>query len=1532
MSFNLFAAPTKDDIKVGYIDPTLGFVNGVSVCEANEYAKNNPGTTFVFRDGDNNIRYLSINEVNLLTPNDLIASEGECAGIQEYRECGPPIIQFFGGGGIGAAGNPIIGRDGSLLAVDLITGGYGYQYPPIVAAKDYCQIGNGAVLTAVLGETSDEIEVFEGEEDFEEYQLCKDTDVGYGKRFGPNGEELGPWEPQVYTRVGADPIQREIEIFQRALKNPFWTTRETQPDRVYTIEKSYATQDTVPVTFSQWGEFMNTYAVSPIKPSDLIGSSEAGKIFSMEWELNFPVSGEYIFRGVCDDTAQVFVDGSLVGNLKGFKDNPSPLQKTISEGNHILKVDLLNAPAIEKPTATDTSTSTTTPSNIKAKFIKEGSNFYLQVDGTGSGEINFVMDVDDNPNFAGLAAREVIIPSDGGKVIFKRKGKTGSGVFAGNAIFDVTVPEKETIKENGKFSGGRKYGPIQIVGSGVGARGPIIKSPNRLGIRDADGDDENIKITIGNIKGDTISNTPTSTATSKKVEVNFKISEAGSDESSIEIVDLLTASKDEEITKKLEVGKVYQVIASPSNRKLRADGKVLRLEDSTDNDFNDLVIRVTKGKFYNVNGNRCKFVLESPIEVGEVISSKSWNDDPMGVSMIIESPLPPVPQEKLPVQIGRCPPNPIWTTRFPGSSQKWYPVRFSGSKTIVQETISTSTPEPVSETQEVRFAVFGEGRQSKYLSFTFTAVDGQHTFKLDGAEKSGETRVDKINIRKNVNYVISVKQSTNKKVEQGLIKEGTKRKEGGIGESNRIFADAIGSTNDNDDIQVKANIGKFISSNRGKTGDRTTFDLTYVLDAKDSPGGTKNTTETSTKVFENSGWSRFMNRYAISPTLPLDTPGSDKSGTTFSNSWQVDLPYPGFYGVKGTGDNTGRILIDGKEVYSLDGFNVDNPKLSKVYLKKGRHTIVTEIFNNPVENQNVIDTKIFSTQDWRSPAVSPSSPPFNIKAKFIKEGSNFYLQVDGTGSGEINFVMDVDDRSFVAGLAAKEVIIPSDGGKVIFKRKGKTGSGAFANSAIFDITVPQKETIKENGKFSAGKKYGPIQIIGAGVGARGPIIKSPNRLGIRDADGDDENIKITIGNIKQTVSSTPSTNISQSPAKNGVTYTGPNLFGHVDKRWSKYMNTYSVSPQVSENIGKFTLTWSNVDFPYDGTYKFNLQSDNNALLKVGGREILRTSDFTGEKIQYTFNATQGKYDVVLELENVKTEKGGKDESVFASNPMGVALSISKDVSFDETNKTPWTTNPMGVSAILIPPPCAKKIGGRGVIDRVEVIDTGNGYLPPGEQGPGYPVTLVLDEIKVIDTGINYRCGEDEIKIFPDNGAKFSYTCDSFGRIKDVKVDIPGDPITVNPIITIGPPPGPPPGPSGPPSNFAIPAVPGAPSAPFQEPTGVNASFRPVFRVVRDPILPPEQRDKIIQVTDLVGLKQTGYIDGRAYYGAIYYDEGVPYAGYYKTVGPQTRVYTTLQESISARVTTPASAIQRSGTDITSNDPRLNIPGTIQDTE
>ncbi len=124
----------------------------------------------------------------------------------------------------------------------------------------------------------------------------------------------------------------------------------------------------------------------------------------------------------------------------------------------------------------------------------------------------------------------------------------------------------------------------------------------------------------------------------------------------------------------------------------------------------------------------------------------------------------------------------------------------------------------------------------------------------------------------------------------------------------------------------------------------------------------------------------------------------------------------------------------------------------------------------------------------------------------------------------------------------------------------------------------------------------------------------------------------------------------------------------------------------------------------------------------------------------------------------------------------------------------------------------------------------------------------------------------------------------------------------------------------------IPPLTSPPSIWIESGTGVGAPPIPVMTFIVPPpdVLPPED---IIQVTDLAGIKQTGYYNGKPYYGAIYYENGIKYAGWYETGGQPIQIYDTLQESIDARVTTPPSAIQRQGSDVSSNDPRLNIPGT-----
>ena len=67
--------------------------------------------------------------------------------------CGPPQIQLFGGTGAGFAANPVIGSDGSLIGVDILSVGSGYQPNENVYARvvDACGRGGGGVITPFLG-------------------------------------------------------------------------------------------------------------------------------------------------------------------------------------------------------------------------------------------------------------------------------------------------------------------------------------------------------------------------------------------------------------------------------------------------------------------------------------------------------------------------------------------------------------------------------------------------------------------------------------------------------------------------------------------------------------------------------------------------------------------------------------------------------------------------------------------------------------------------------------------------------------------------------------------------------------------------------------------------------------------------------------------------------------------------------------------------------------------------------------------------------------------------------------------------------------------------------------------------------------------------------------------------------------------------------------------------------------------------------------------------------------------------------------
>ena len=192
----------------------------------------------------------------------------------------------------------------------------------------------------------------------------------------------------------------------------------------------------------------------------------------------------------------------------------------------------------------------------------------------------------------------------------------------------------------------------------------------------------------------------------------------------------------------------------------------------------------------------------------------------------------------------------------------------------------------------------------------------------------------------------------------------------------------------------------------------------------------------------------------------------------------------------------------------------------------------------------------------------------------------------------------------------------------------------------------------------------------------------------------------------------------------------------------------------------------------------------------------------------------------------------------------------------------------------------------GSVDKAIVVDGGQGYQPPAggrslqdltdqdlqtlrvlDTIPQYPALLRLSEVRIQNPGINYS-PEDELTITPNNSTILKPTLGPFGKVKSVKV-VKGGTFTDLPDISL-------------------------PST-----TGVNASFTPVFEVIRDPLVAQVAASPadVVQVFDLVGLKVTGYVDGKRYYGNVYYDSGVKYAGVEKTGGRSVRVYDTRKDSI-----------------------------------
>jgi len=334
-------------------------------------------------------------------------------------------------------------------------------------------------------------------------------------------------------------------------------------------------------------------------------------------------------------------------------------------------------------------------------------------------------------------------------------------------------------------------------------------------------------------------------------EVTFKTTSSAGFTNSVEISSLGTLTRNASMTKTVEIGKDYGVAFRSSGGndrvrlKLSADKRTVFMEDLTDGDFNDLVLTITGGKFKSIKNKRfltyeggmseggagsgqppaprfpqsvddiklkglnpMALAIDIKVSYGEAqrVAAQSWYENPMGVAFNIRAPIAPPPVEDIPKSEGRCPNNPLWTTRFTTNSERtWYPCYSKASD----------------------------------------------------------------------------------------------------------------------------------------------FDKNPAAKDKD--------------------WGEFMNKYAMSPVPPKSSKGTDEGGKWYENTWNVAIPYEGWYTFKMCSDENSEFYVDGVKLDELTnpGFKIEKQKT--IFIDKENDEISefrVRVRNESTTKMRSINKKIFSARDW----------------------------------------------------------------------------------------------------------------------------------------------------------------------------------------------------------------------------------------------------------------------------------------------------------------------------------------------------------------------------------------------------------------------------------------------------------------------------------------------------------------------------------------------------------------------------------------
>jgi hypothetical protein len=1196
----------------------------------------------------------------------------------------------------------------------------------------------------------------------------------------------------------------------------------------------------------------------------------------------------------------------------------------------------------------------------KVKFERRGGpngELFMKVIGSGKARIGFKLNVDDNLSTSGLAVKDVKIESDSGYVNLKRDIKTVN--LAGDDDDDPQIrlvgKGKEKIKGFGEFTGGKTYKVIASGGSSTSGFKPV---DNTIVFDDnyQNGWDKNAGLEIDFI---TQLNQPKSKPASQPAKNGANNSSKNVSLDNIEGSADAYAGTHEIVWTDLNFpyDGIYNVDVQVDdnarieifNRRFQAQTLDVKGFRAKKNILQSFSLEVKKGKYTlraflvqlpgksivdgNPMGLAIRIKTASVTVQEEIILNKSWNRNPFGAALTIHAPPPSIPQEEPLKQEGPCPPNPIWTTRSRGFVDQWYPCshRRPGGGRTWSKFMNRYAMSPV-----LPIGAKGSGYSGQQWTNTWTAkipFTGFYNFKGTSDNNSsctisqtpvdgGTSEVSKdrsVEIKKINHFGTEKKDLTSNKI---FLEKGEAKIEITVQNGERIKYREV--------TRKVFNTSDWLSKPVKKDKDRIPVDFKVYGE------GSKSNMEIKAIFKEKNGDHTFT----INNVEKSNTTESIKKRVKSNTDYKVTFV--------STVSTTAPILnTERKYPINIEYANAKSFGL-EVNDSRKRIRFDDNAANGFDENAQL-----------RIMSASPG-----VTAKFSGDGTELVVK----GDGEVTIRYDWDDSPSTSGTVLRSLEIAgktwrqsgTKGEQTETITVGNSNSSGTTDGGILEQGCMAKGFGQRNVKNEGGGQTNPSNIVFAdyvrslndnndmmiqcAAGIFTPSNKTRTKPDIRRKDGKkvrrgtwnltyrlDEAVFEILEPITEVDGATyeiKDKELSRKATTSGST-TNSRIIENTDGViLNPTLATYSrgslgrrLSPffpkgrrESGENLQGRTweMIWEDVKFPIDGEYKFEMEVDDTLKIEVSEDRVELNSDAsmaTKNKVNYktiqtigiggvkTVNATikAGKRNVKLTLQNLKISG-----TSFKGNPTVAACKITCKEPVEIADQRPWLVNPVGVSAVLISPPCDRIVGGGGTVTEVNIVDEGNSYPPP--DGPGIPSQVVITEI-IPDSPIPTSSSFIElvgIGTFPIRKGPFDII---------EKVIIPGDPgVPGDPDDGFG---------DGPDSPI-ITTTPNIITNPPQK------FIIKTKLIVDTPTAPP---DTVIQVTDLAGLKQTGYIEGRAYYGEVFFKDGTPFAGRYETAGRLIQVYATLQESIDSEVTTRPSAIQRSGTDVNSNNPRLNIPGT-----